>query len=54
MGKRIALLIAETARVHVIDFPPAGKFTYCLIWHERTDFDPALIWLRDRVRALRF
>jgi DNA-binding transcriptional LysR family regulator len=54
MGKRVALLIAETARVQVIDFPPAGNFTYCLIWHERTDLDPALIWLRDRVRTLRF
>ncbi|NSY14906.1 LysR family transcriptional regulator [Agrobacterium vitis] len=54
MGKRVAMLIAETARVQVIDFPPAGNFAYCLIWHDRTDLDPASMWLRKQLRALRF
>ena len=50
-ARRVAELVASMAKVRVIEFPEAGRFTYCLIWHERAEADPGLVWIRERVVA---
>ncbi len=47
MARRVAELVAEMADVQVVDMPDTMGFTYCIAWHERTDRDPAHIWMRQ-------
>ena len=49
LPRRMAGLMASLAALASLDLPEAGRFTYRLIWHERTQLDPALRWVRDQL-----
>ncbi len=51
VGHRVAQRFAEVSRVAVHELPFAMEsWTVSLLWSRRTDADPALAWLRARVR----
>jgi DNA-binding transcriptional LysR family regulator len=48
--RRIALLIASTANLQVLELPiPMNRFGYPQIWHERHQTDPFHSWFRQVV-----
>jgi DNA-binding transcriptional LysR family regulator len=48
--RRIALLIASTANLQVLELPiPLNRFGYPQIWHERHQADPFHSWFRQLV-----
>lgn len=53
MARQTAELVAPLADLTVIDFPEAGRMTYCVIWHERAAADPGVTWMRTRLLTLR-
>lgn len=55
LPRRIAALTARASNLAIVDFPEAHPITYCMVWHDRADIDPGLIWLRDRLeRKIQF
>jgi DNA-binding transcriptional LysR family regulator len=50
---RIAHLHAETHGLRVLDPPVSVKpVPFSMVWHERTDRDPARRWLREQLRSV--
>ncbi len=49
MSRRVAEQVAGIAKLHLIDFPEAEEFAYCMVWHDRSSDDPCLHWVSDRI-----
>lgn len=49
--RRIAELSARGGQLTVVDFPEADPFTYCVVWHDRAEMDPAVAWVREQLTA---
>lgn len=51
--KRLAMALARAANVRIFPPPlPVEGYSIHLVWHRRSDGDPALAWLRERIEAL--
>ena len=49
LPRRAAQLMARLGGIVVLDLPEEVRFTYRLIWHERSHSDPMLRWVRARI-----
>jgi DNA-binding transcriptional LysR family regulator len=54
MLERVAREIADRANLKILEPPVHGlrAITEVMVWAKRTDFDPAHIWLRERLGSL--
>ncbi len=50
LPERLVRMYAGSLQVHAPPTPVPG-FTIAAVWHERTDQDPALAWVRSQLRA---
>jgi DNA-binding transcriptional LysR family regulator len=51
--RRMAELAAAQGGLAVVPFPEGGSFTYCMIWHDRSEMDFGLAWVRERTEGSR-
>jgi DNA-binding transcriptional LysR family regulator len=50
LPRRIAMLFANYTNLALLEPPiELGKYDYMQFWHERCDYDPQHIWLRDLI-----
>lgn len=52
LPRRVAMLFAKYTNLAVLEPPiELGKYNYIQVWHERCDYDPLNIWLRELVAS---
>jgi DNA-binding transcriptional LysR family regulator len=52
LPRRVAMLFAKYTNLAVLEPPiELGKYDYMQFWHERCDYDPLHIWLRELVAS---